>query len=476
MFKEYDVLDHQEIQRIHDASLRVLEETGIFLDHPKAQEVLSGLGAKISDDKKKVYLNRDLVEKLLARAPKSFKCAGRRPELDLDMRQGNTYVRQVGGPICLYDMRCSTTRPLTLQDNIDSARLIDSLPHIDMSSALSPQDIDPETYDIAVVKALLENSNKHFWALTTHSSHLQYEMEMVEAVAGSKEKLRDRPSTSGIFCVIDPLRYPADEIDRLLVYGDYGLPVRVPITSLCGGNAPYTLAGTMVQINAEFLSSTAIIQALCPGLGIWYYTLLQTMDMNNGHSIATGPEIIILYSASAQMARHYGVPATFNSGALTDTQSHQAMYHYGTMQMMAALLRITEQCGAGSIQAAAYYSHQALVIINESMSYTRRIVEGFDISPEAMAVDDIAAMADKGEYLSSKLTLKSLRTEKRFKPTVLDWRTLSTWTSDPTTIVDRAEAEAQRLIAKAVPPEMPADIQRELDKIMKAAQREFSKA
>lgn len=478
MFPLYDVLNTQEIKDIHNASLKVLEETGVYLSHPKAQEVLSSLGAKVSDDRTKVFFPRDLVEKMLARIPTSFICGGRdgHPEHELEMKQGNTYMRQVGGPISLFDMRNSQETTLTLEDNINAARIIDGLPNINVASCMTPQDINPKTYDIAVVKALFENSRKHFWALTTDSTHLKYELEMALAVAGGGEQLRNKPPFSGIFCVIDPLRYPNDELERLMLYGQYNIPIRVPITSLIGANAPYTLAGSLTQINSEFLSAAVITQAICPGIGVWYYTLLQILDMKSGRSVANGPELMIAYAAAAQMARHYNVPSTFSTGTLTDTQSHQAMYHYGTTHLLAALLGITEQGGAGSVQAASFYSHQALVLIDESMAYTRKVRQGFEMTPETLGADDIKAMAASGEYISSKLTMKYLRKERRFEPEVMDWRQLPIWEQDPTTIIERATVKADQLIVKAkaeIPP-LPAEVTRELDRLMVAAEKEFN--
>jgi trimethylamine--corrinoid protein Co-methyltransferase len=454
--------------------LRVLENTGVFLDHPGAQKILSDMGAKVSDDRKKVFLPRDLVEKGLEKTPSAFVCGAREPKYDLEMKLGNLYMRQVGGPISLFDMRDGKMAPLTFQDNIDSALLINALPNIDVSSCMTPQDINPATYDVAVVKGLLENSQKHFWALTTHSSHLKYELEMAEAVAGGKGELKRRPLFSGIFCVIDPLRYPKDEVDRLLLYGQYHIPVRVPITSLVGANAPYPLAGAMTQINAEFLSSVAIVQALCPGLGLWYYTLLQVLDMKSGRSVANGPELMLLYAAAAQMSRHYNVPSTFSSGTLTDTQAHQAMYHFGSTQAMGTLMQITEQGGAGSIQAASFYSHQAMVLIDESMGYLKTVAKGIDFNDETLAVGDIATNMAKGEYLSSKLTIKYLRKERRYVPKVMDWRQLSNWQEKPDSIVDRAEEMVQKILADPPRTPLPQETQKELDRIMAAADKEFS--
>jgi len=473
MLPVYNVLTDDQIKRIHEASLAVLEKTGVFLDHPKAQEILAGQGARISDDKKRVFFPRDMVEKMLQKTPASFVCGARDSRFDLDMKLGNLYMRQVGGPISLFDMRHSKSTPMTFQDNMNAAILINELPHIDISSCMTPQDINPATYDIAVVKGLLENSRKHFWALTVHSSHLKYELEMAAIVAGGREALKKRPLFSGIFCVIDPLRYPHDELERLFLYGQYNIPVRVPITSLVGANAPYPLAGAMTQINSEFLSSVAIVQALCPGLGLWYYTLLQVLDMKSGRSVANGPELMLLYAASAQMARYYNVPSTFSSGTLTDTQAHQAMYHYGSTQTMGTLMGITEQGGAGSVQAASFYSHQAMVLINESMGYLKTLAKGLEMDEEALAVEDIEASMDKGEYISSKLTIKYLRKEKHFVPELMDWRQLPNWEEKPDTIVERAEERVQKILKEAEPLPLDPEVRKELDSLMGAAGKQF---
>lgn len=296
---------------------------------------------------------------------------------------------------------------------------------------------------------------------------------MAEVVAGGPEALKERPLFSGIFCVIDPLRYPHDELERLFLYGRFNIPVRVPITSLVGANAPYPLAGAMTQINAEFLSSVAIVQALCPGLGLWYYTLLQVLDMKSGRSVANGPELMLLYAASAQMARYYNVPSTFSSGTLTDTQSHQALYHYGSTQALATLMGVTEQGGAGSVQAASFYSHQALVLIDESLAYLKTLVQGLDLDTESLAVDDIEACMNKGEYMSSKLTMKYLRQEEHFTPEVMDWRQLPNWEEKPDTIVERAQDKVQKILKEAGPSPLAPEVQKELDRLMASAEKEF---
>ena len=475
MFPIYNVLTDDEARRIHEAALRVLAEAGVGLDHPQAREVLSGLGARVSDDKKRVFLPPELVEKMLARAPREFLCAARDPRHDMVMKLGRSYVRQGGGPIFKYDLRDGSSRPLTMADALESVRLVNALPQINAPSTISPQDIEAATYDIATVKMVLENTQKHFWALTVGADHLKYELEMAAATVGGKDKLRERPILSGVFCVIAPLRFPADEIDRLILCGEYGVNVMTPLTVLMGGSAPYTMAGAMTQMTAEFLAAVTIAQALCPGIGQWYYTLLQYLDMRTGRSISHGPELMALCAGGARMSAYYGLPSLANTLLSGDCQPHQIMFHYGVNILQGLLNGITFQAGAGSLESGNLYSHQALVIIDDILAYLKTFMNGMEISTDTLAVDDITAMAEKGEYLSSKLTMKYLRKEKRFESSVMNYPLLANWSREPETVIDRAEAKAQKILADS-PQEsvLPAETMRELDRLMAAARKQFA--
>jgi trimethylamine--corrinoid protein Co-methyltransferase len=470
----YDVLTPEQTAAVHQAALDVLARAGAAVDHPLALEASAGHGAKISDDRRRIFWPADAVEKLLAKAPREFLCAAPDRTHDLIMRQGESWTRQGGGPFSIYDLRSGAARPLTLEDCRDSHRLINALPHINCASTMTPQDVNAAVYDVAAVKTALEHSNKHFWALTTGASHLKYELELAAAVVGGRAELAKRPILSGVFCVIAPLRFPADEIDRLLLCGDYGLHVMTPLTVLMGGSAPYSLAGCLTQMTAEFLASVCLAQALRPGIGQWLYTLFQQLDMRTGRGVAHSPELTLLGAASAQMSAFYGLPSLANTLLSGDCQPHQIIFQYGVNILMALLNGVTFQAGAGSLEYGNLYSHQALAIIDEFLDYLKVVTRGLEISPETLAVDDIVECAERGEYLSSRLTLKLLRREKRHEPDLTLWTTLDNWRRNPETLLDRAESKVRKILAAAPrDSRLPAETRRELDGIMAAAVKAF---
>ncbi len=475
MFPSYNVLSDEQIRKTHAAALEVLDKVGVALSHPKAQEALSGLGARVSDDRKRVFLPPDLVQKMLDRAPREFVFAGRDPQYDLVMKQGNSFIRSAAGPIYHYDILTGRSRNLTLDDARDAVRLVNALPNISAHAALSPQDVNPATYEIETTKMMLENTGKHFWVLTTSSERLRYELEMVVASVGGKENLKKRNIVSSIVCTIAPLRFPDDEIDRLLICGEYGVSGMTPVIVMIGGSAPYTLAGCLTQMTAENLAVITVGQALCPGMGQFYYTLMQALDMRSGTSVTQGPEIMALYAAGAAMAKFYNLPSVANTTFSGECQPHQMVFDYGVNILLGLQCGYTYQVGAASLESGNLYSHEALVVIDDVKAYMDKFMEGIDFSDETLAVADIAAMAEKGEYVSSKLTLKYLRKEARYQSSLFTYPLLSQWLKNPETMIDRAAAKVKRILAEAPrEPMLPPETIRDLDAILAAAVKKFT--
>ena len=142
-------------------------------------------------------------------------------------------------------------------------------------------------------------------------------MKLLEAVSGGREKLKTHKRISGIVCIIDPLKFPRDEIERLKIYGDYQVPVKWTSSSMIGGNAPYTVAGALVQNIAQFLAGLVITETLRPGTPVVYYITLQTMDMRKGFAVFASPELMQIRAAIAQIARNYHLPSAITTVSST---------------------------------------------------------------------------------------------------------------------------------------------------------------
>ena len=64
------VFDRNDLQRIHDATVNLLENTGIQFQHEEALEIFKRHGAKVEGQT--VFIPERMLEKALETAPKSF--------------------------------------------------------------------------------------------------------------------------------------------------------------------------------------------------------------------------------------------------------------------------------------------------------------------------------------------------------------------------------------------------------------------
>lgn len=473
--KPFEILEQSELARIHEAAVQTVERVGLKIDHPEALNRLADAGAVVDAANSRVRFPPQLVETALARAPQRFTCAGRTPEFDVDMAYDRwpSAMRTGGGPIEHFDPLTNQRRPLTRMDGVRYAHLADALPNVDIAVTLTPQDLPRATYDVQHFKDFLLHCRKHIWSLTIGADNLRCQLEMAALVAGGRRELAQRPLISGIVSLIDPFYLPADEVDRLLLYGDYGIPVHVTIVPMMGATAPYTVAGALVQATAEFLASLTMMQLLCPGLGVWYYLAPRAMDMRTGASLsASCPETVFFISAVAQLSRHYRVPAAINAGSTTCCQPHQAMFQYGNAIAMVMAAGTAEVGGLGSLNGGKSCSPDVMVLGDELIAYFKRLFGGYRIDDSTLAMEVLERVGPQGNFLADDHTHAHLRREIHFAPTLLRFGTYEEWAqNDFETIYARARRKRLDLQSTHRVPELDTGLQKELDRMVASFDR-----
>jgi len=224
--------------------------------------------------------------------------------------------------------------------------------------------------------------------------------------------------------------------------------------------------------NAEAPGTLVLLQTLCPGIPTWYYMLLSEMDMAKVTANYLNPEIMLIYSGLIQLARHYGIPSCSLPFTTTDCQIHQIMFERRAALTMYALSGVSEIGGAGSVDGAIALSPLLVVIDDEMAAYMRGVMKGIEIDRERLAVEAINRVGHQGSFLEDPHTLQFLRQEKRFKPTLFDWRSYETWSKNGNTIVERARDKMNDILATHEVPPLEEALQRELDRILHVAEKE----
>ncbi len=469
----YKVLSKDQVQTIHMHTLDILENTGIAVQHKQALEILAESGVRVDFGSQRACFSSELVEKAIQEIPKEFVCAGRDPAFDVKVAfDAPPVCRCTGGAVNLINLATSKSRPVTLEDCRDIAHIIDGLENTSFTATQTPCDVPLPVYDIRTLKIMLESGRKHIWSLVSSSENLTYQLEMMLAVAGSEKALAKRPVCHGIVTVLEQFTFPYDEIERLLLYGRYKLPVKVPIVPMMGANAPTTIAGTMVQSNAEAVASAVLIHYLCPGTPTWYYFFTQAMNKRTGGNIFMSPEIVLCALGLIQMARHYHIPAAPSSFETNGARLTDVLYGNGMSTSLFALAGAFENVGTGCLDMSSGISKQGLIIGDDIWGHTLRLLTGFCDEPDAFALDAIKRVSiGTGEYLTDEHTMQYLRKETQFIPGVMPYRSYNMWRDNPKDLAEEAQERVTDILEKHDVPPLDEDVQKELDRIDRTASK-----
>lgn len=467
----HHLMSNTEMSKVHEASLTILQETGMRIDHTRARSILHDAGAKTDKGSHIVKFPGEMVEACLKKIPKTICLAGRDPEYDLSLTCESPFVvRCATGLTAILDHRTGNYREAVLNDQKELAILADALNNVSMAGPLTVHDVPPKTADLHATKTLLENQRKHFMNLTMGPRNMRYQIEMQLAVRGSREEIKRRPLFHPIACLISPLFIPEDDIEIMMIAGEYGLPVKIPVMPMLGASAPVTLAGTLALGNAEVLGAFSVLQTLYPGNPTLYYLVPSLMDMRTGGCIYAAPENSLLYSAIIQMARSfYHIPSDTAPLISDGVLMAQATFQKGTNLLAAGLSGANIVSGAGCIDGSMAVSFQEFVIDNDIVGLIRRLLSGFEINDETLALACVGRVGPKGNFLGDIHTLENFRSQCMYAPSLFSYENHSSWQKESKQLPKKAAEVVNDILNNHVVPPLETPVINELDRIMRAA-------
>jgi trimethylamine--corrinoid protein Co-methyltransferase len=294
--------------------------------------------------------------------------------------------------------------------------------------------------------------------------------EMLAAVAGSAQALREKPLAIFDACPSPPLKWSHLTVQTLLECARSGLPAELVSMPLFGATSPVTLAGALVQHTAENLSGVVIHQLAGPGSPIIYGGSPAVFDMRHGTTAMGAVETAMVVCAYSQIGRFLGLPTHGYLGQSdAKTVDCQAGLESSPGIIMAALAGVNVVSGAGMLEFESCQSLEKLVLDDESCGMALRLVRGIQGRGERLGEDLWGDLASGDHFLTSPTTLRWLRAEMTFPSAVIDRRSRDTWMADgSTTALDRARQRVRDVLAGHQPKPLADGIRRELIKIMSA--------
>jgi trimethylamine---corrinoid protein Co-methyltransferase len=462
-----EVLSRADIERIHTASLEVIESTGVRFPSLKALDIWEAHGARVDRSTMIVRAPGQLIESALRQAPPAYVLAARDPAQDLPLDGNHVYLGTDGCGVEVIDLTSGERRRSALQDVVDIARLADALPEIAFHwVAVSAQDCPPETRSLHELKAIWTHSTKHVQTESVYSeaeAHLA--VQMAATVAGGRDALRQRPLLSIMQCTLSPLGHDGGSLNAALIAAEAGLPVGFMTMASAGSTAPATLAGTLVTGNAEVISALALIQLAYPGAPVFYAAAQTATDMRTGAYTGGGPEDFLFGAASNSLADFYQVPLSMGSFATGAKEPDwQAGIDNSLSTFMASAAMSDMLLGAGLLYGSRIWSYEQLLMDCEIFNIVRMMMSGIPVDEDTLALETIGNVGPGGHFLAQKHTRKHMR--ELWSPRLIDRRPYDDWEKQREGPRQAARKKAQEILASTQPALMDPALEAELDQMI----------
>jgi trimethylamine--corrinoid protein Co-methyltransferase len=463
------VLSSQEVEAIHETTLRILGEVGIVLTHRPAREMLQDAGAAVRGDR--VLLPPSLVEGEVGRCPSQVMVRGRDGRIVV-LGDGSLHWHNLGGAPNVYEPEIRQRRPATLQDVRDSARLLDALEGVTtITPFFTPQDVPGAIMSLAMYRHSLPYSTKPVQGPGVQNGvEVSYAVRMAAVVGPPAEVLSLAVSP------ISPLIFPDDAVEAILEIARQGVPFTPLPCPTAGTTAPMSLAGSVAQQNAEVLACVVLAQLVRPELPIVYCGRLAMMEPRTGLSVWGGVELGLASAATVQVGHRYGLPVNvYGLSTNAPELEIQNGYERALNAILPALAGADELSGIGEMEAGVMGSYAQMVCDNEIAASVRRLRRGFQVDEEALAFTVVASAMDGARnYLDQPHTVRYLRAGEVMMTRLAERGTWQTWEQEGRKgMAGRAQAEAMRILAEHQVPPLTAEQEQELDALLEAAENEL---
>lgn len=407
-----ELLTQEQVERIHQASLEILEEVGLKVRYEPAREVFAKHGCSV--DGERVKLPRDVVEKYRKMAPPTFTFHGRDPKFDKTIPNDSPVIVTASSAPDIIDPVTGKERRAESGDIARIAHLINELPGYDMFSISTLADDAPkDQFTISRLYPALKYCLKPIRATTTDHKDTLAMMEMAYIVAGGKEAYKEHPFLTHHYCpTVSPLSMDHLSTENVMYFAAEGLPVYPTIVPNAGLTSPMSMAGTLVQGNAEYLATVTLTQMVKEGTPTIYATLATVADMRSGAYTSGAIECGMLHMAFAQIARYYNVPCGGYIG-LTNAKLNDAQAGYETgMSGMGGVVSGMDMFNIGGlIDALKTFDFAKAVIDDEVAQMLKRVKRGISFTEDDLAIDLIKQVGPGGSYIVAKHTISRMKTE-----------------------------------------------------------------
>jgi len=442
---QFGLLSQDQRQDIHQAVLDILENVGMAVESDQAVHIFRQAGARVRGSLVKVPAW--LVEKALLTAPSRVVLWDRGGNHKISVGGYNAHFGPGPTNVYILDPFTGERRLPASQDTRQAMWVVDSLPNIDFAMDFGAiTDAPVESNDLHLLQIMLNQTRK---PILHRAKSLKSQMamtEMVAAASGGLDAFQERPSVCWFTTARSPLVQTAEAMERLIYCAEHHLPNCHLSAPIAGGTSPVTGAGTVSLAVAEAMFGIILSQLVRPGAPCFMGCEAGPIDMKTMIMSYGNPEFQLMNAAFVEMGHFYNIP-TWGSSGCTDAKvvDQQAAIEAACSIMMQNFVGANLIHNNGFLEGGTLESLEQLVMCDEIIGYSRRLLKGLTVSDETLAADVIAQAGPDGSYYDKEHTFQHFR--DLWRPTLLDKNKYGVWLNEGgTTMGQRLNLKVRYLI------------------------------
>ena len=461
-----DIVSADELEALHLASLRVLQDIGIDVLHEDAREIMRTAGAQVRPGEERVRFDGDLIMAEMAKAPERFTVHARNPAHNIE----------IGGDAFAFCMMASAPNCTDLDDgrrtgnqqdfrNLVKLAQLHNIVHLTGGYPVEPVDVHASVRHLDCIADFLTLTDKpfHAYSLGRERNRDALELARIGRGIGHEQFLRE-PSLFSVINTNSPLKLDLPMMQGIIEMAGHGQPVVITPFTLSGAMAPVTIAGALVQQNAEALAGMAFAQMVRPGAPVVYGGFTSNVDMRSGAPAFGTPEYVKAQHVGGQLARRYNLPYRTSNVCAANTVDAQAAYEsvfslWGSVNSGGHLMKH----GTGWLEGGLACSYEKFILDVDLLQMVAEFLEPLEISEDTMAIEAMRDVGPGGHFFGTAHTQARYR-NAFYEPVLSDWRNFETWqeAGSPTAMEKANRVWKERLAGYEPPPLDPA-IREEID-------------
>jgi len=469
MARQLELLTPQLVERILDEAFQLLSSPGVKVQSAAARRLLAQAGARVDEVRQVVTIPERLGRQALATAPGQFQLYDAAGQPAVTYGGDAVHFDPGSSGVNILDPETLEHRPSTTPDLVRLLKVAEMLPQYDaQSTAVVCNEVPKDIGDIYRLYLVLLHSSKPIVTGAFSAGGGGRMFDMLALASGGDQQLRGKPRAIFDVCPTPPMIWSEFGSQNLMDLARAGVPAQIVSMPLAGAAGPVTLLGSVVQHAAETISGITIHQLAQPGAPIVWGGAPAIFDMRQGTTPMGAIETAMIDAAYAQVGKSLGLPTHAYMGAsdakLVDAQ---AGLESGLTAMIGAQAGINMISGAGMLDFLACHSAEKLVVDAEGIAMARRLATGVQVQTETLATELFAGIDFKADFLKQKATRRLFTKEQYLPSSVIDRGSLRSWQDNGRQdTFARARARVEALLAGYERPQLPADRQRALTKMM----------